>query len=279
MIRILEVKITSKTALTHWRPDPSAANNNRTSRVQKLLPINATVAGWCAEGHMLQCQGSLERRWGVGGEVEAERTVLFLCVCLVCGNCPSYGSAECPHYALRGAFAQRPLLCVTVSVCVSDCVRVHLSFNFNLRWHRELVQALAWAPTDASPPLSSIETGRHNRAKRQDRNFSGNERKGGTDRDRARGWRRSTRWSEALSHQLASWPPSPSLSCPCPLLLLCLSHSLSDSLCFSVISLILYQWPFLPHSLGSLNKRRQPTVWQLLELSYQCPHTCFYKLK
>lgn len=138
---------------------------------------------------MLQSQGSLERRWGVGGEVKAERNVLFLCVCLVCGNCPSQASAECPHYAPRGAFAQRPLLCATVSVCVSDCVHVHLSFGFNLRCHR----ALAWAPADASPPLSPIETGRHNGAKRRGRNVSGNGRKAGTDRERARGWRRSTR--------------------------------------------------------------------------------------
>lgn len=142
---------------------------------------------------MLQSQGSLERRWGVGGEVKAERNALFLCFCLVCGNCPSSASAECSHYALRGALAQRPLLCVTVSVCVSDCVRVHLSFAFNSRWHRELARSLAWAPADASPPLSPIETGRHNGAKCRERNASGTGRKGGTDRDRARGWRRSTR--------------------------------------------------------------------------------------
>lgn len=95
---------------------------------------------------MFQSQGSLERRWRVGGEVKAERNALFLCVCLVCGNRPSSVPAECSHYALRGALAQRPLLCVTVSVCVSGCVRVHPSFNFNSRWHRELARSLAWAP-------------------------------------------------------------------------------------------------------------------------------------
>lgn len=116
--------------------------------------------------------------------MKTERNALFLCVCLVCGNRPSYASAECPHYAPRGACTQRPPLCVTVSVCVSDRVCVHLSSDLSLRWRRELACALVWATTDASPLLSLIERGRQNGAKRQERNVSGNGRKRGTDRER-----------------------------------------------------------------------------------------------
>lgn len=122
---------------------------------------------------MFQSQGSPERRWRVGGEVKAERNALFLCVCLVCGNRPSSVSAECSHYAPRGASAQRPLLCVTVSVCVSDCVRAHPSFSFNSRWHLRTGALTGVGPlADASPPLSPIETRRHNGAKRSERGMS-----------------------------------------------------------------------------------------------------------
>lgn len=87
------------------------------------------------------------------------------------------------------------LCCVSLCPFVSpDCVRVHPSFNFN-SWLAPRTCALTGVGplADASPPLSPIETGRHNGAKRRERNVSGTGRKGGTDRDRARGWRRSTR--------------------------------------------------------------------------------------
>lgn len=59
------------------------------------------------------------------------------------------------------------------------------------------------------------------------------------ERDRARGQRRSTRWSEALSHQLALWPLSQSLSfffLPFTLSIT-LSFPLFYGLCLLIISL------------------------------------------
>lgn len=60
------------------------------------------------------------------------------------------------------------LRCVSLCPFVSPTAYVCYSSNLNLRWHGELACALVWAPADASPLLSPIETGRQNGAPREE---------------------------------------------------------------------------------------------------------------
>lgn len=154
----------------------------------------------------------LKKRWGVGWEVKTERNALFSCsVCLVCGNYPNHGGCRMLSLCLVSSVHSKatPVCsCVRSSVCACAV----LSATFNLHWYFQLVciQHLCvcvWALTDSSLLLSLIKNQRHNVVKLWERIQVGmEERKSGTDRSRARGRRRSTRWSEALSHQLALWP-------------------------------------------------------------------------
>lgn len=186
---------------------------------------------------MLQTKsGLLEKRWGVGGEVKTERNGLSLSLpVLSVGTVPTMVTAECCHYALWGAFTQRLLLCVTVLMCVCVCVyllsRVPLltpigTFNLcvcvctacvGLDWRISVVIVNQKPTSHRSEALG--EEFKWERTK---------ERVEQIERDRARGRRRSTRWSEALSHQLALWPLSFSLSIP-HFIFFCLSLSILHS--------------------------------------------------
>lgn len=170
---------------------------------------------WSVHGHVVRTKsGLLERRWGVGGEVKAERNVLSLLLCLVCGNCPSYGYCRMLSLCLvRSIHSKATGVFVVVYVCALRvplltcsgtltyvCVRV-CPVCLCGPWLTHLCCYRRSKP-DVTLDWSAgrgIQVGTRERVEQ-------------IERDRARGQRRSTRWSEALSHQLALWPRSQSLS-------------------------------------------------------------------
>lgn len=196
-----------------------------------------------------------------------------LCVCLVCENCPSYGYCRMLSLCLvRNIHSKATAVCHCVHLCVwlpvYVCIRALLltcSGSINL------CVCACVGPTDASLLLSLIRTGRHSGVKRWERNVSGNERKSVRERE-SKGVEEKHEVIRGTFTSSVPWPLSPSLSLAlCLSLFLSLSHSPSCGLCLFII--FFSQWPFPPHSPGSLNKRRRAIVWQLWGLSYEFPHT------
>lgn len=129
----------------------------------------------------------------------------------------------CEEKALKGR------RCVSLCSFLGLCPRAS-EVRSNFQWHSKPVRAPvspAWAAVWRITIVIADRRPTSQWVKRWERNSSGNGRKSGadTERDGARGWRRTTRWWEALSHQPAPWPLS--LLSLTLFLVLCLSLTLT----------------------------------------------------
>lgn len=141
----------------------------------------------------------------------------------------------CEEHSLKGHWCVRSSLCMC-----SQSAAFNLQWHFNLCLRACVSSVLVWALTDASLLLSSIKTQRHTGLKRWERNSSGNERKGGTDRERQS--EGAEEKHEVIGGTFTSAGSLTPLSVPFFLffflsLVPSFSHSLSCSLCLLIISL------------------------------------------
>lgn len=174
----------------------------------------------------------------------------------------------CEEHSLKGH------CCVSLCsfMCVTACVCVHPSSAFNLQWLYKFVCVCLCGPDWRISVVIADQnrTSQWSEALREECKW---EWKKECKREReSKGVEEKHEVIRGTFTSSVPWPLSPSLSLAlCLSLFLSLSHSLSCGLCLFII--FFSQWPFPPHSPGSLNKRRRAIVWQLWGLSYEFPHT------